>query len=167
MCRGFSLSPAPCAVPPPVRCFTASPGGGFDLPPASGIVCAFRRGLRYGFFKVHNSRGHTHSRGDVILPSAFLHYPAPRVRGLGLWCPSFPGSHFSQCGAAFATPSRLAAWGMISTAPTLRLPGSDFVHPLLGGGVCVLCSAVKVHAPPRLSAAWGAASPGLSACGLT
>ena len=119
--------------PPPVV-GARPPAAALTVPPVIRVSRPLAWVGSFGFVKVHNSREHTHSRGSRH---------ASRLP-FCTWLPSFPGSHFSQCGAACA-PSRLAAWGMISPALTLRVPGSDSVIPLLGGCVCVLCSAVKVH----------------------
>lgn len=149
LCAGAFTQPRPLCRIPAVRGSCGVYMGGaitpacHESPPPVGVggVC--------GFFKVRNSRGHTHSRGGyqpARLP--FCTIPRPVSGGWGFG--------FRFAGVGFS----VIAWDDIPALYSACTPVRGFVHPLLGGGVCVLCSAVKVRRP-----ASGAVSVGVTPSG--
>ena len=135
VCRGFSLSPAPYAVPPARGSWGGPPGAALAgrLRPGFPPPC---RGLgRYGFDKVHTT-------GDTLRGSGLYHAP-PRL------------SHLVSVSRGLAFPSwlwpfglsPLSGRGMISPLCTQRVPPSValFTRYRAASGRCP-CPVVKVRA---------------------
>lgn len=117
LCAGaFHSSPDPCVprrLRPMVRGF--SPAGALSCPRCPGVCPRLWARLRCGFFKVHNSRGHTRRRGSP--PASRLHFRTIRAPPLwGGWA-----LVSALCGLAFLS-SRCPALVLAGRFPCPRLP---------------------------------------------